>query len=414
MSNAKIALSSRQKEELNYAIADYLHSQGFHKTLELFKEESDISQSSNAKYNGLLEKKWTSVVRLQKKVMDLEMKLGDMQKEVVEGGATRKTRLSTDWIPRPPERYELTGHRSTVTRVLFHPAYSLVVSCSEDATVKVWDYESGDFERTLKGHTDAVQDCAFDHTGKLLATCSADLSIRLWDFTTYECIRTMQGHDHNVSSVSFMPSGDFLISASRDKSLKMWEVATGYCVKTYVGHREWVRSVRVSPDGSLLASCSNDQTARVWVASTKECKAELRGHEHVLECVEWAPDVALPHIAEACGLEKPKTGSLGPFVITGSRDKTIKLWDALTGACLLTLLGHDNWVRGLIFHPGGGKVIVSCSDDKTIRIWDYKNRRCQKTLEAHTHFVTNIDFHKSSPYVATGSVDQIVKVWECR
>ena len=45
------------------------------------------------------------------------------------------------------------------------------------------------------------------------------------------------------------------------------------------------------------------QTIRVWVASTKECKAELRGHEHVVECITWAPDVALPHIADTCGIE---------------------------------------------------------------------------------------------------------------
>lgn len=44
------------------------------------------------------------MIRLQRKVMDLEQKLSEMQKEVVEGGATRKTRLATDWIPRPPER----------------------------------------------------------------------------------------------------------------------------------------------------------------------------------------------------------------------------------------------------------------------------------------------------------------------
>lgn len=43
-----------------------------------------------------------------------------------------------------------------------------MVTSSEDATVKVWDYETGDFEKTLKGHTDAVQDVAFDHTGKFL------------------------------------------------------------------------------------------------------------------------------------------------------------------------------------------------------------------------------------------------------
>ena len=56
-------------------------------------------------------------------------------------------------------------------------------------------------------------------------------------------------------------------------------------------------------------------------------------------------------------------------------------------------VGHDNWVRGLLFHPGGGKVIISCSDDKTIRVWDYKNRRCQKSLDAHSHFATSIGEH---------------------
>jgi platelet-activating factor acetylhydrolase IB subunit alpha len=88
-----------------------------------------------------------------------------------------------------------------------------------------------------------VQDIAFDHTGKwlgnkffkysirifsfiLLVSCSADMSVRLWDFQTYQCIKTMHGHDHNVSSVTFTPSGDHIISCSRDKTIKIWEVST--------------------------------------------------------------------------------------------------------------------------------------------------------------------------------------------
>lgn len=104
-----------------------------------------------------------------------------------------------------------------------------MVSASEDATIKVWDFETGEYERTLKGHTDSVQDIAFDVHGKMLASCSADLSIKLWDFQqTFECIKTMHGHDHNVSSVAFIPpSCDYLLSASRDKTIKMWEVGTG-------------------------------------------------------------------------------------------------------------------------------------------------------------------------------------------
>merc|ERR1719223_325918 len=162
-------------------------------------------------------------------------------------GLSGDKRSPAEWIPRPPEKFALTGHRATVTQVIFHPVYSVVASCSEDASIKLWDYESGNFERSLKGHTDVVQDIAFDpQSGKLLVSCSADMSIRLWDIQeTYSCIKTLQGHDHNVSSVTFTPSGDHVVSASRDRTIKIWEVATGYCIRTLVGHRDWVRMVRL-------------------------------------------------------------------------------------------------------------------------------------------------------------------------
>jgi platelet-activating factor acetylhydrolase IB subunit alpha len=104
-SRGRVLLSSKQRDELHHAIADYLQSQGFSETLSKFREESHLEDVNNSKYNGLMEKKWTSIIRLQKKVMDLEAKLSDVQKEVLEGGgATRKTRLASDWIPRPPEK----------------------------------------------------------------------------------------------------------------------------------------------------------------------------------------------------------------------------------------------------------------------------------------------------------------------
>jgi platelet-activating factor acetylhydrolase IB subunit alpha len=193
----------------------------------------------------------------------------------------------------------------------------------------------------------------------------------------------------------------------------MWEVATGYCVKTYTGHREWVRMVRILPlDGSLMASCSNDQTIRVWSTETKECKLELREHDHVVECIAWAPDSAVPAIKDACSENQSLVGP-GPFLASGSRDKSIKVWDVSSGQCLFSLVGHDNWVRGLAWHPGG-KYLLSASDDKSLRVWDIAHKRCTKRLEGHAHFCTSIDFHKSHPYVITGSVDQTIKVWECR
>ncbi|RWS16790.1 lissencephaly-1-like protein [Dinothrombium tinctorium] len=415
-----MVLTQRQKDELNHAIADYLSSNGFKEAVEVFKKEAKMQNEVDKKYSGLLEKKWTSVIRLQKKVMDLEAKLSEAEKEYIGGAPTRDKRSPTEWIPRPPERFALQGHRATVTRVIFHPIFSLLVSASEDASIKVWDYETGDFERSLKGHTDSVQDLAFDASGKLLVSSSADMSIKLWDFQGYECLRTLHGHDHNVSSVTFMPTGDHIVSCSRDKTIKMWEVATGYCIKTYTGHRDWVRMVRVNKDGTLIASCSKDHTIIVWnvaanehILATNEQKVILKDHDHTVECIAWAPESAFSHVCEATGGDNKRSNRSGPFLVSGSRDKTIKIWDVSVGLCLFTLIGHDNWVRGVCWHPGG-KYIVSASDDKTLRIWDVVNKRCSKTLEAHSHFCTTIDFHPTSPFVITGSVDQTVKVWECR
>lgn len=70
----------------------------------------------------------------------------------------------------------------------------------------------------------------------------------------------------------------------------------------------------------------------------------------------------------------------------------IRVWDVGAGVCLFTLIGHDNWVRCIVFHPGG-KFIVSASDDKTLRVWDTRNKRVMKTIEAHVHFCTSVGLY---------------------
>ncbi|CAG8462012.1 13455_t:CDS:2 [Ambispora leptoticha] len=409
-------LSDRQRDELHKAILDYLLANGFTESFNSLKNEAhheDFNPDPSQKYAGLLERKWIAVIRLQKKVMDQEAKITQLQEEV-NNAPLRKQNTAVEFLPRAPEKYALTGHRNPVTRVAFHPVFSVLASASEDTTIKIWDYETGEFERTLKGHTKSVQDIAFDPKGNFLA----DLTIKVWDLQNeYKCVKTLYGHDHSVSSVSFLPSGDFIVSASRDKSIKLWEFASGFCKKTFTGHLEWVRSVTPSEDGKWLVTSSNDQTSRLWEVSTGECKMEFRGHDHVVECAIFAPIIAYPYIRELAGLEKDSKANSSKdqqlpaqYVVTGSRDKTIKLWDP-TGQCIKTLVGHDNWVRGLVFHPTG-KYLLSASDDKTIKIWDIKTGRCTKTLsDAHSHFVTCIAFNPVTPVVATGSVDQTIKVW---
>jgi len=81
--------------------------------------------------------------------MDLEARLSETEKEIQTGGGQpRDRRNPCDWIPRPPEKYSLIGHRGPVTRVAFHPVFNVIISASEDATIKVckleYLYEAGE------------------------------------------------------------------------------------------------------------------------------------------------------------------------------------------------------------------------------------------------------------------------------
>ncbi|KAF4302888.1 Lissencephaly-1 [Botryosphaeria dothidea] len=400
-------LTQRQADELHKAIIAYLAASNHPTSAQALREELAIGDSfddaTRKKYEGLLEKKWTSVVRLQKKIMELESRCANLQSELDSATPTSLMRKNTDpasWLPRSPARHTLQSHRSPITCVAFHPVFTSLASGSEDTTIKIWDWELGELERTVKGHTKGVLDVDFGgpRGGTLLASCSSDLTIKLWDPSDeYKNIRTLPGHDHSVSCVRFVPSGaagspssgNLLVSASRDQTLRIWDVTTGYCVKTIRGHADWVREVAPSFDGRWLLSASNDQTARLWDSSNGEPKCTFVGHDHVVECVALAPPAAYGALAVLAGLKKPPAASSSAeFLATGSRDKTVKLWDG-RGTLIKTLTGHDNWVRALVFHPGG-KYLLSCGDDKTIRCWDLTQEgKCVKTIEdAAGHFIS--------------------------
>ncbi|KAJ2855193.1 Lissencephaly-1 [Coemansia erecta] len=260
-------LPERQLRELQKAMLDFMQTQGYTESAQAFARETNnegFIADPKDRHHNLLAKKWTSVIRLQRKIMELESKISKMQADIDSGAIVRRANKGTgEWLPRPPAKLKLAQHRSPITCVRFHPQYTVLATASEDMTVKIWDSEAGDFERSLKGHTKAVQDMVFDNKGAVLVTCSADLTLRVWDVANeYKCVRTLHGHDHCVSAVRFLGS-DKIVSASRDKTIRIWELATGYCVRTLTGHSEWVRCVDVSADARLLCSASNDQSVRL-------------------------------------------------------------------------------------------------------------------------------------------------------
>lgn len=75
----------------------------------------------------------------------------------------------------------MVGHKNKVTKVAFHPLYDFLATASDDASIKFWDTETGENERTLRGHTKQISSIAFNNQGTMLASCSYDLSVKLWN-----------------------------------------------------------------------------------------------------------------------------------------------------------------------------------------------------------------------------------------
>eukprot|EP00906_Rhabdomonas_costata_P005105 RCo007657 len=431
-------LTVSQRNDLHEAIAEYFQAHGFSSTLSAFRQESS-QKSGFSSEDTKLEKKWFVNLKLQQRVLQLEKELAELEKERSRSVLAEKPReKAEDGFPAESAKLTLLGHRETVSCVRFHPTFSLIASSSEDCTIHVWDFESGQHESTLRGHTGIVNFIDLNEAGNVLASCSADTTVKLWSFPSGPCTRTLAGHDHTVSCVRFVPASEKLVSCSRDHTLRIWDSHSGFCKLVLRGHEEWVRSVVVSFDGTLLASGGLDQTIRLWDTSTGQCTKALSAR-HVVECLAFAHAAADAAIRTAFPLlasQSPAaSGGKAPasppaadgkaaelagskatrlqFLVSGSRDKEIHCWDISSGLVLFTLRGHDDWVRSICFSRGG-KFLFSCGDDWTIRVWEISSQRCRRKIaEAHGHFVACLAAHPTRPVLASGSVDKSVKIWSC-
>jgi len=415
-----MALTTRKRQQLHNAILCYLMDQGFEDSAKAFESESGAEPKTNIPQ--LLETKWLTVLRLQSKILTLQEELQVANSALENAVPYQKRDLDQSLLLPSKCLREMKGHRQPVTCVKFHPKFTWVVSASDDCTIILWDWDDeGKYIRSMRGHTSAVQDLDFDEEGQRLASCSADMSIKIWDMTddNYKCVRTLQGHDHNVCGVRFF--SDRLVSCSRDTTIKIWDMNSGFCVKTLQAHDEWVKCIAVSACHSLIASGSMDKSVRVWsiAKGSWENSQVYRDHNHVVECVAFSnssADKVLTNTEDSKEEFLEGEGSQRPrFLASGSRDRSICIFDMEMVKCICVLKGHDNWVRGIQWHPAG-KFLVSCADDKTIRIWDLVRRQEKSSARlerAHRMFVQTMHYSLISALVVTGGADNVVKVWEC-
>jgi WD40 repeat protein len=173
-----------------------------------------------------------------------------------------------------------------------------------------------------------------------------------------------------------------------------------FATRTFIGHTDTVESVAFSPDGKYVLTGSLDKTAKLWDAASGAEVLIFTGHAGSVESVAFSPD--------------------GKYVLTGSSDKTAKLWDTATGALVRTFSDPTSVVRtsvemkrsshSVAFSPDG-KYVLTGSDDGTPKLWDAATGAVVRIFSGHTNIVRSVAFSPDGKYVLTGGLDNTARLW---
>ena len=183
---------------------------------------------------------------------------------------------------------ELIGHSGPVYGVSFSPDKSMLLSGSEDGSVRLWSLQTWTCLVVYKGHVYPVWDVQFSPQGYYFASCGHDRTARLWTTEQAQPLRIFQGHFSDVDCLAFHPNSNYIGTGSSDRSLRLWDCLTGACVRFMTGHKSAVLCLSFSPDGRFLASGSSDQRVLVWDLAFGHLLAELAHHSSIISTLSFS------------------------------------------------------------------------------------------------------------------------------
>ncbi len=287
---------------------------------------------------------------------------------------------------------QLAGHTGVVTALAYTADGSTLVTAGKDETLRIWNAASASLARTIELDDGPATAIAVD--GNRVLTGHANGQVVMWDTDRAVRLGSYKRNDAEVWSVTFIGAQDRFAVASHDWKIALWDTATTATpVHVLDAHDSAVQAMAFGSNGKgpVLVSGSADKTLKMWDLDSFEKVRTYRGHRDYITAVAYSGG--------------------GKQVASASLDGNVRIWSGQSNRLFRSLSAHQGRANALAFAPSGD-VLASAGADGKVRVWDYKHRRTPKTLSSHAGAVTMLAFSPDGQRIASAGDDGLVRIWD--
>lgn len=357
------------------------------------------------------------------------------------------------------------GHSSPITAIAITPDGKHILSGSQDNSLKLWNVNTGQEIQTFTGHTRPVSSVAITPDGRLALSGSLGTT-RCWNLATGKEIEIIGWHRSGTAAIAITPDGRKVLSGGLDGWLILWDLITSREIRSFRGPSGIMSSLSITPDGKHALSGSYDSVSILLDISETKFKPlyplisaitaassmlsrntnfrimieqaqtlierglfpeaihilrkaqQVPGFESDPEILDSLHAIRMKTVNNIIKLSKgwPRSTLKGhshivssvaitpdsKYILSGSWDETLKLWDVLTGKEVRTFTGHTGWISAVAITPDGHHAL-SGSYDGTIKFWQLETGQEIHCFKGHDDFaITSLTISPDGRYILSG------------